>query len=66
MAVALSADNLDAWQAWITELNGPGKAAFDDMNARHELTEHRAYPSRHPTAVSSFWRSTKGQALRAS
>lgn len=43
MAVPLAAENLDTWEAWITELNGPRKAAFDDMNARHGLTEHRAY-----------------------
>jgi hypothetical protein len=43
MAVPLAADKLDAWEAWIAELNGPRKPAFDDMNARHGLTEHRAY-----------------------
>jgi hypothetical protein len=43
MAVPLAADHLDNWEAWITELNGPRKAAFDDVNARHGLTEHRAY-----------------------
>jgi hypothetical protein len=42
-AAPLASDNLDAWEAWIAELNGPRKAAFDDMNARHGLTEHRAY-----------------------
>jgi hypothetical protein len=43
MAIPLAADKLDAWEAWVAELNGPRKAAFDDMNARHGLTEHRAY-----------------------
>ncbi len=43
MAVPLAADKLDAWEAWVAELNGPRKAAFDDMNARHGVTEHRAY-----------------------
>ena len=43
MAIPLAADKHDAWEAWIAELNGPRKAAFDDMNARHGLTEHRAY-----------------------
>ena len=43
MAAPLAADKLDAWEAWVAELNGPRKAEFDDMNARHGLTEHRAY-----------------------
>ena len=43
LAAPLAADKLDAWEVWIAELNGPQKAAFDDMNARHGLTEHRAY-----------------------
>ncbi|MDX6598056.1 MAG: hypothetical protein QOE87_1943 [Gaiellales bacterium] len=43
MAVPLAADKLDAWRGWIAELNGARKAAFEDMNARHGLTEHRAY-----------------------
>ena len=42
LAAPLAADKLDAWEAWVGELNGPRKAAFDDMNARHGLTEHRA------------------------
>jgi len=46
------ADKLDAWQAWVAELNGPRKAAFDHMNARHGLTEHRAYPQ--PTPDGGF------------
>ncbi len=43
LAAPLATDKLDAWEAWVAELNGPRKAAFDDMNARHGLTEHRAY-----------------------
>ena len=43
LAAPLAADKLATWEGWITELNGPRKAAFDDMNARHGLTEHRAY-----------------------
>jgi hypothetical protein len=43
MAVPLAAAKLDAWEGWVGELTGPRKAAFDDMNARHGLTEHRAY-----------------------
>ena len=43
LAAPLAADKLDAWEAWVAELNGPQKAAFEDLNARHGLTEHRAY-----------------------
>jgi hypothetical protein len=43
MAVPLAADKLSAWESWVEELKGPRKAAFDDMNARLGLTEHRAY-----------------------
>jgi hypothetical protein len=43
MIAPLSTDKVDAWEAWIDELKGPRKAAFEDMNARHGLTEHRAY-----------------------
>jgi len=43
MVAPLAADKLDAWEAWVAELNGPRKAEFEDMNARHGLTEHRAY-----------------------
>ncbi len=43
MAVPLAAEKLSAWEGWLSELTGPRKAAFDDMNARHGLTEHRAY-----------------------
>lgn len=43
MAAPLAADRLDAWEGWVAELNGPRKAAFDDMNARHGVTDHRAY-----------------------
>ena len=43
MAAPLAAEKLDAWESWVAELGGPRKAGFDDMNARHGLTEHRAY-----------------------
>jgi len=43
IAAPLAASKLEVWEAFIAELNGPQKAAFDDMNARHGLTEHRAY-----------------------
>ncbi len=43
LAAPLAADKLGAWEAWIDELTGARKAEYDDMNARHGLTEHRAY-----------------------
>jgi hypothetical protein len=43
MAVPLAADKLEAWEAWLGDLTGARKADFDDLNARHGLTEHRAY-----------------------
>ena len=43
MAAPLAADKLPAWESWVAELSGARKAEFDDMNARHGLTEHRAY-----------------------
>ena len=42
-AVPLAAEKLGPWESWVEELRGPRKAAFDDMNARLELTEHQAY-----------------------
>lgn len=43
MAAPIPAANLEDWKAWITELKGPRKADFDDMNARYGITDHRAY-----------------------
>ena len=43
LAAPLAADKLSAWEDWIAELNGARKAEFEDMNARHGLSEHRAY-----------------------
>jgi hypothetical protein len=43
MVAPLAAGKVDAWEAWIGELNGSRKAELEDMNARHGLTEHRAY-----------------------
>lgn len=42
-AAPLSASNLAAWEAWTEELNGARKSEFDDMNSRHDITDHRAY-----------------------
>jgi hypothetical protein len=52
MAAPLAAEKLAAWESWIAELGGPRKAAFDDMNARQGLTDHRAYLQ--PTPDGSF------------
>jgi hypothetical protein len=43
MAAPLAAEKLDAWESWVGELTGSRKAEFDDMNARHGVTDHRAY-----------------------
>ncbi|MEP6760370.1 MAG: hypothetical protein ABJA93_03295 [Sporichthyaceae bacterium] len=43
LAAPLLPDKLDAWQAWMAELNGPRKAEFEAFNARHKLTAHRAW-----------------------
>jgi hypothetical protein len=43
MAVPLPAGNVEGWRAWLAELQGPRKAEFEDMNARHGVTDHRAY-----------------------
>jgi hypothetical protein len=39
---------LDAWEAWMVELTGPRKAELDDMNARYDLTGHRAWLQQTP------------------
>jgi hypothetical protein len=43
MFAPLATGKLDEWKTWVAELNGPRKAEFEDMNARHALSEHRAY-----------------------
>jgi hypothetical protein len=52
MAVPLAAEKREAWESWLEELKGSRKAGFDDLNARHGLTEHRAYLQ--PTPDGSF------------
>ena len=42
-AAPLPAGSLEAWRTWIDELKGSRKTEFDDMNARHNVTDHRAY-----------------------
>ena len=43
LAAPLAADKLDAWGSLDRRVEWPSETAFDDMNARHGLTEHRAY-----------------------
>ncbi len=43
LVAPLAADKLDDWKAWAAELTGPRQAAFEDMNGRLGLEEHRAY-----------------------
>jgi hypothetical protein len=45
MAAPLAAEKLDAWEAWVAELGGARKAEFEDMNARHGLTETPGLPA---------------------
>jgi len=48
MAAPLPAENLEAWRAWIGELNGPRKADFEASNARHGITRHSAWLQQNP------------------
>ncbi len=48
IAVPIMPGQLEGWEAWIAELNGPRKAEFDDMNQRHGLTSHRAWLQQTP------------------
>lgn len=43
MAVPITPGKLDAWEAWMTDVGGPRKAEFDDMNQRYGLTTHAAW-----------------------
>lgn len=44
VAVApLTPGKLEAWEAWVAELNGARKAEFDDLNRRHGVTQHAAW-----------------------
>lgn len=48
ITVPILPGKLEAWEAWIAELNGPRKAKFDDLNARYGLTGHRAWLQQTP------------------
>ncbi len=48
MAVPIVPGKLEAWEAWIAELNGPRKAGFDEMNERYGITGHRVWLQQTP------------------
>ena len=48
MAAPIKPGKVDAWEAWMAELNGPRKAEFDDMNQRHGLTTHAVWLQANP------------------
>ena len=43
MIIPIATGKAGAWKAWASELSGPRRAEFDEMNARHGLLDHRAY-----------------------
>jgi hypothetical protein len=43
IAAPLMPGKLDAWMKWADELQGPRKEDFRKFNARHGITEHRAW-----------------------
>ena len=43
IAVPIQQGKLDVWEGFMSELNGPRKAEFDDMNQRFDVTGHRAW-----------------------
>ena len=43
MVIPIPSDKVDAWEKWASQVSGPRRAEFDDMNARLGLLEHRAY-----------------------
>ncbi len=42
-AIPLPSANLEAWRAFIAELNGPREGQFADFNRRWGLDRHQAY-----------------------
>ena len=50
--VPLPTKNVEAWKAFMGELNGPRKADFADFNRRHGLTKHQAWHQ--PTPAGSL------------
>ena len=39
---------LDAWKAWVDELNGPRKSELTEFNRRYGLTRHAAWLAQTP------------------
>ena len=39
---------VDTWEAWIEECNGARSVGIKDMNWRHSLTRHAAWPAETP------------------
>ena len=48
IAVPIPPGKLEAWEAWMAEVNGTRKAEFDDMNQRFGITAHRAWLQQTP------------------
>jgi hypothetical protein len=48
IAVPIQPGKLDAWEAFMDELNGPRRGEFGDMNQRFGLTGHRAWLQQTP------------------
>jgi len=47
----IAADKVATWMAFMEDLNGPKKAAFDDFNRRYNLTRHDAWLCETPGGV---------------
>ena len=52
MAVPLVPGKEDAWAEFASQLTGARKAEFDDFNARHQITDHRAWLQKNPDGSS--------------
>jgi hypothetical protein len=52
MAAPLVPGKEDTWAAFADQLTGARKAEFDDFNARHGLTDHRAWLQKNPDGSS--------------
>jgi hypothetical protein len=52
MAVPLVPGKEDVWTEFAGQVMGPRKGEFDDFNARHGLTDHRAWLQKNPDGSS--------------
>ncbi|MDH4159591.1 MAG: hypothetical protein OEV62_04985 [Actinomycetota bacterium] len=48
MSAPILPGKADQWKAWVAELAGARKAAFEASNARHSLTAHHAWLQTNP------------------